>query len=153
MSGFKIPLNFSNGTLFENSWVTNRNNYDNIKDSIKESINDFVRLLTTSPNGSFVPDYEFGFSLKNCYFENTNSKDELKGKKIGGNSDNTNNYAKDFEQAIKKFEPRLQNIQVKTDFEKRLSQMTLFLSGTIAGTKEEYEQKLTLYIWKKNEDI
>jgi hypothetical protein len=153
MSGFKIPLNFSNGTLFDNNWVTNVKHYDNINDSIKESINGFVHLLTTSPNGSFVPDYEFGFSLRNCYFENTNSKDELKGKKIGGNSYNSNNYAKDFEQAIKKFEPRLQNVQVKTDFEKRLSKMTLSLTGTITGTKEEYKQELTLFIWKKNEEI
>ena len=153
MSGFKIPLNFSNGAIFENNWNTNVKHYDNINDSIKESVNDFIRLLVTSPNGSFVPNPEFGFSLRNCYFENANSKDELKGKKIGGNSDNSNNYAKDFERAIKLFEPRLQNVKVKTDFEKRLSKMTLFLSGTIAGTKEEYKQELTLYIWKKNEDI
>jgi len=153
MSGFKIPLNFSNGTLFENNWVTNVKHYDNISDSIRESVTDFIRLLITSPNGSFVPDAEFGFSLRNCYFENTNSKDELKGKKIGGNSDNSNNYAKDFERAIKRFEPRLQNVQVKTDFEKRLSRMTLFLTGTIAGTKETFNQELTLYIWKKNENI
>jgi phage baseplate assembly protein W len=153
MSGFKIPLNFSNGALFENNWVTNVKHYDNINDSIKESINNFIHLLISSPNGSFVPDSEFGFSLRNCHFENTNSKDELKGKKIGGNSDNSNNYAKDFERAIKRFEPRLQNVQVKTDFEKRLSKMTLSLSGTITGTKEEYKQDLTLYIWKKNENI
>jgi len=153
MSGFKIPLNFSNGTIFENNWNTNVKHYDNINDSIKESVNDFIRLLVTSPNGSFVPNPEFGFSLINCYFENANSKDELEGKKIGGNSDNSNNYAKDFERAIKLFEPRLQNVKVKTDFEKRLSKMTLSLSGTIAGTKEEYKQELTLYIWKKNENI
>jgi hypothetical protein len=153
MSGFKIPLNFSNGTLFENNWNTQVNHYDNINDSIKESITDFIRLLVTSPNGSFGPDVEFGFSLRNCYFENANSKDELKGKKIGGNSDNSNNYAKDFERALKLFEPRLQNIKVKTDFEKRLSKMTLFLSGTITGTKEEYKQELTLYIWKKDENV
>jgi len=153
MSGFKIPLNLSNGTLFENNWVTQVKHYDNINDSIKETIHDFIRLLVTSPNGSFVPDVGFGFSLRNCYFENTNSKDELKGKKIGGDSYNTNNYAKDLEQAIQKFEPRLQNVQVKTEFDRRLSKMTLFLTGMIAGTKEEYQQKLTLYIWKKNENI
>ena len=153
MSGFKLPLNFSNGTPFENNWTTNVKHYDHINDSIKESITDFIRLLITSPNGSFIPDTEFGFSLKNCYFENTNSKDELEGKKIGGNSDNINNYAKDFEHAIKKFEPRLKNVLVKTEFEKRLSKMTLFLSGTIVGTKEEYKQEFTLYIWKKNEEI
>jgi hypothetical protein len=44
-------------------------------------------------------------------------------------------------------------VQVKTDFEKRLSRMTLFLTGTIAGTKETFNQELTLYIWKKNENI
>jgi len=153
MSGFRIPLNLSNGAFFENNWVTHVKHYDNINDSVKESINDFIHLLVTSPNGSFVPDAEFGFSLRNCYFENTNSKDELKGKKIGGESYNLNNYAKDFERAIKRFEPRLQNVQVKTEFDRRLSKMTLFLTGTIAGTKEEYQQKLTLYIWKKNENI
>ena len=153
MSGFKIPLDFSTGSLFEKSWWTNVRSYDSLDDSIKESINDFLYLLVSSPNGSFIPDYRFGFSLRNCYFENPNARDEIKGKKIGGKSDNINNYAKEFEKTLKVFEPRLQNIEVKTEFEKKLAKMTISVTGTIIDTKKEYKQDITLFIWRKNEDI
>jgi len=82
MSGFKIPLDFSTGSLFEKSWWTNVRSYDSLDDSIKESINDFLYLLVSSPNGSFIPDYRFGFSLRNCYFENPTQGTKLKGKKL-----------------------------------------------------------------------
>ena len=153
MNGFKIPLDFSQGKLYENNRRSDDANDDNADKNIKESINDFIKLLVTSPAGSFKPDARFGFLLKNCYFENANSKDEIKGKKISGKSDNVNNYAKDLEKTIKLFEPRLQNLEVKTDFDKKQSKIAISINGIISETKKEYKQDIVFYIWKNNEDI
>jgi hypothetical protein len=150
MSGFKIPLDFSQGNFYERNHLICDKNDD---ESIKESISNFIRLLVSSPNGSFKPDVRFGFSLKNCQFENANSKDEIKGKKIGGKSDNANNYAKDLEKTIELFEPRLQNLGVKTEFDKKLAKMTISITGTIVETRKEYKQDIIFHIWRKNEDI
>ena len=152
MSGFKIPLEFSPANFYEKNHRSFEKN-DPIDQSIKTSINDFIKLLVSSPNGSFKPDAHFGFSLKNCHFENANSKDEIKGKKIGGKSENTNNYAKDLEKAIARFEPRLQNLEVKTDFEKKQSKISITITGLIVETRKEYKQEIELYIWKNNEYI
>lgn len=149
MSGFNIPLDFSQGSFYEKNQISNDKNEDDIDKNIKASINDFIRLLIVSPNGSFKPDVRFGFSLKNCQFENSNSKDEIKGKKIGGKSDNTNNYAKDLENTIKLFESRLQNLEVKTDFDKKESKIAISITGIIVDTKKEYKQDIEFHIWRK----
>ena len=153
MSGLKIPLDFSQGNFYEKNWRSNNKNDDTLDKDIKESINDFIRLLITSPNGSFTPDVQFGFSLKNCQFENANSNDEIKGKKIGGKSYNSNNYAKDLEKTIRLFEPRLQNLEVKTDFDRKQSKITISIIGNLINTKKEYKQDLEFFIWKNNENI
>jgi hypothetical protein len=149
MSGFKIPLDFSPGSFYEKNRRSGDKNEENIDKTIKESITDFIKLLITSPNGSFKPDARFGFSLENCHFEATNSKDEIKGKKIVGKSDNPNNYAKDLEKTIKQFESRLQNVEIKTDFDKKLSKITISIAGIIVDTKKEYKQNIEFHIWKK----
>jgi len=154
MSGFKIPLEFSSiGSFYEKNRINADEKNDDFDKNIKESISNFIKLMVSSPNGSFKPDARFGFSLKNCHFENANSKDEIKGKKIGGKSDNANNYAKDLEKAIKQFEPRLQNFEVKTDFDKKQSKISISITGLITETKKEYKQELEFHIWKNNEDI
>ena len=152
MSGFKIPLDFSSGNFYEKNHRSFNKN-DSADKSIKESINDFIKLLVCSPNGSFKPDARFGFSLENCHFENASSKDEIKGKKIGGKSENPNNYAKDLEKALTLFESRLQNVEVKTDFDKKRSKISINITGLIVETKKEYKQELEFHIWKNNEDI
>jgi len=154
MSGLKIPLDFSS---IDNFYANNQINADDRAESsdkdIKESISNFIKLLVNSPSGSFKPNHQFGFSLNNCYFENTNSKDEIKGKKIGGKSDNSGNFAKDLEKTINLFEPRLQNLEIKTDFEKKLSKITITITGTLVETKKEYKQELEFYIWRNNETV
>lgn len=153
MSGLKIPLDFSPGSFYEKNWrYPEQNEYSSDK-SIQESIDDFIKLLIISPNGSFKPDERFGFSLKNCQFENANSKDEIKGKKIGGKSDNVNNYAKDLEKTIALFEPRLKNIETKTDFDKKQSKISVSITGNMTDTNVEYKQDIEFHIWKNNEKI
>jgi hypothetical protein len=148
MNGFKIPLDFSQGSFYEKN-LKSSDKHDDSDSCFKESINDFIKLLVNSPNGSFRPDSRFGFSLKNCYFENANSKDEIKGKKIGGKGENANNYAKDLLKALSLFELRLQNLEIRTDFDKKESKMTISISGQLIETKKKYNQELEFYIWKK----
>ena len=149
MSGLKIPLDFSQGSFYEKNHRSSDSNEDNRDKNLTKSISEFLKLLVNSPNGSFIPDERFGFSLKNCQFINADSKDEIKGKKIGGKSDNINNYAKDLEKTITQFETRLKNLETKTDFDKKLSKLTISVKGTIVDEFREYKEDIEFYIWKK----
>ena len=149
MSGFKIPLDFSTvGEFYEKNRV-NTDEKDDLDKSIKESITNFINLMVNSPYGSFKPNTRFGFSLNNCYFENPNSKDEIKGKKILGKSDNVGNFANDMEKAIKLFETRLQSLDIKTDYDKAKSRIAITINGVITETRKSYKQELEFFIWKK----
>ena len=155
MSGFKIPLDFSHENFYETNHITFDEDYDeeSADKFNRASISDFIKLLVGSQTGSFIPDDRFGFSLENCHFHNPNSKDEIKGKKIGGKSDNINNYAKDLEKSIKLFESRLRNVEVKTEYNKKKSKISISVSGIVVDTKKEYNQNLEFYIWNNNENI
>jgi len=153
MSGFRIPLDFSSiGNFYEKNRI-NKDDKSEVEKSISESISNFIKLMVNSPNGSFKPNSRFGFTLNNCYFENPNSKDELKGKKILGKSDNVGNFASDMEKVIKLFEPRLLNLDIRTDFEKVQSKVTITITGLIAEIRKSYKQELVFFIWKNNEEI
>jgi hypothetical protein len=145
MAGFKIPLDFSYGNFYENNCPTRDENNEK---NVEESIADFIMLLVNSPNGSFKPDFSFGFSLKNYRFENTDSEDKINQRKIEGKSDNVNNYAIDLKEAIKRFETRLQSPEVKIEFDKKQSEVSVFISGTLINTRKEYNQELKFHIWK-----
>ena len=149
MSGFKIPLDFSKGNFYESNCLVNKGNDDK---SIEKSIVDFITLLVNSPNSSFKPDSNFGFSLKNCRFENVDSNDKIQDKTIRGKSENFN-YAKDLKDAITQFEPRLQNLKVEINFDKAHSKGSIFISGILKSTKKEYKQDIKFHIWRNNEDI
>jgi len=155
MGGFKIPLDFSQENFYETNHITFDEAYDeeNAEKFDRASISDFIKLLVRSQNGSFIPDSRFGFSLENRHFHNPNSKDEIEGKKIGGKSDNINNYAKDLEKSIKLFESRLRNVEVKTEYNKKKSKISISVSGIVVDTKKEYNQNLEFYIWNNNENI
>jgi hypothetical protein len=145
MSGFKIPLdfNFSEGKLYETNLVKGND--------IESAINDFINLIIDSPNGSFKPDLDFGFSLKNSRFENATEPGkgvyEINGKNIKCKSKDQDSYAFSLTEAIKKFEPRLINPQVTEDFNKSNSEVLLSISGLLQSG-EKYEQKIKFYIWK-----
>ena len=146
MSGFKIPLDFSYGNFYENNCI--KSNESDVK-SIEKSIANFISLLINSPNSSFKPDFSFGFSLKNYRFENTDSEDKINQRKIEGKSDNVNNYAADLKETIRRFETRLQSPEVKIDFDKKQSEVTIYIAGILINTKKEYQQEIKFHIWKQ----
>jgi len=147
MSGINIPLNFSSGNFYENNhnYLNDENDFENLK----KSIEDFIFLLINSQNGSFKPDFRFGFSLKNFRFENSDSEDKINKEKIRGKSDNLNNfYAIALSETIKQFEPRLQNPEIDIEFDKKQSKVTIHISGKILmDEKKEYKQEITFHIW------
>jgi hypothetical protein len=151
MNGFKIPLDFSQDNFYIANSITSDNEYEeeSADKFVQTSIGDFIILLVVSPYGSFKPDARFGFSLENCHFQNPNSRDEIQGKKIGGKSDNINNYAKDLEKSIKLFEPRLRNVEVRTEFDKTKSKISIAISGVVIETKKDYNQNIEFFIWNK----
>jgi len=142
MSGFKIPLDLSNCNFYNN----NRRIDD--ERNLKESIDDFVKLLVNSPNGSFKPDSRFGFSLKNLRFENANEEGKIRGKKIGGESENFDNFAKDLEKSLKQFESRLQNPKVKITYDRKQTKGTIL----ITDLSKKYKQEIKFHIWTTDED-
>jgi len=151
MNGFKIPLDFSQDNFYIVNSITSDKDYEeeSADKFVQASIGDFIKLLVGSPYGSFKPDARFGFSLENCHFQNPNSKDEIQGKKIGGKSDNINNYAKDLEKSIKLFEPRLRNVEVRTEYDKTKSKISIAVSGVVIETKKDYNQNIEFFIWNK----
>ena len=142
MSGFKIPLDLTNCNFYNN----NRRIDD--EKNLKESIDDFVKLMVNSHNGSFKPDSRFGFSLKNLRYENTNEEGKIRGKKIGGESDNFDTYAKDLEKALKQFETRLQNPKVKIIYDRKQAKGIIL----ITDASKKYTQEIKFNIWTNNED-
>ena len=136
MSGFKIPFDFSNSAVYKNNYVENQ----------EKSISDFIALIVDSPNGSFRPDLQFGFSLKNFRFENSDSNDRISSKKIEGKSANPNNYAADLKSVILKYEPRLLEPEVKIEFIRKEGEVLLLITGFMKGGKK-YEQKIKFHIW------
>jgi len=149
MSGFRIPLDFSNESTHKSFYENNSRIADNENSdkSMEKAIADFIFLLVSSPNGSFKPDFRFGFNLKNFRFANADSEDKINHRKIEGKSDNLNNYAIDLKEAVKQFEPRLQNPEVKIEFNKKQSEVFVSVSGTVVDTKKEYKQDIKFHIW------
>ena len=136
MSGFKIPFEFSNSAVYENNYVENT----------EKSISGFIALMVDSSNGSFRPDLQFGFSLKNFRFENSDWGNRINNKKIEGKSGNPNNYALDLKNAILKYEPRLLDPEVKIELNRDNKEVTLIITGLLKEGKK-YEQILKFNIW------
>jgi len=150
MNALKIPLNFSNGHFYENNKIEERN--------MEKAVTDFIQLLVDSENGSFKPDKNFGFSLKNCQFENI----YMQGKNkqiinIEINKRKNSDYARMLRDTIEKYEPRFRSmIQVETSTreEKEIkngrtvwaTKVIINVRGTLINGVE-YNRDFKLNIW------
>jgi len=122
----------------------------------KESVQEFLDLLASSPQGSFLADKEFGFTLMNRRFENIENDsglgrrfwskkqntDEFQ-KTVNGSSKN-NTYAKDLKVSIEKYEPRLENVSVDEPVEET-DRIVFPIKGMCNGKPMECE--ITVQIW------
>ena len=144
MKGLKIPLDFLGGNVYKNN---TRKEKDKLSEEqeLKKSICDFLKLLLNSPNGSFKPDYGFGFSLNNFKFENignaTGAGYTINDKKI-------KNYNTDLQKVISKFETRLSDVQVTVELNSEKTIVDIIIKAKILNNID-FSEKFAVYIWKK----
>lgn len=122
----------------------------------KESVKEFLDLLASSPQGSFLADKEFGFTLMNRRFENIENDyglgrrfwskkqntDESQ-KTVNGSSKN-NTYAKDLKESIEKYEPRLENVTVDEPVEET-DRIVFPIKGICDG--KPMDREITINVW------
>jgi predicted component of type VI protein secretion system len=144
MNGIKIPLDFSNGIFYDN----NRQSRGNEVERLRKSVDDFLHLLVNTSKGSFKPQPQFGFSLTKFRFENADAEDKINAAVIRGKSDKySNHYAYELKESILQFEPRLQDPEVKIEFDKKISKVSISISGQLINTKEEFMKNIVFQIW------
>ena len=142
MSGLKVPFKLSCSNVYE----------ENVSKNIESSIKGFLTLLMDSANGSFKPDYDFGFTLKNTRFENSSTDDSINKKKLAGISSNINAYAYELKEAIRKYEPRLLDPLVEMTFTKRYHLIVLKISGKYkddVGDIVDFQETKRFHIWSR----
>jgi predicted component of type VI protein secretion system len=144
MSGFKIPIDFSEGNFYDN----NRQSRGNEVERLRKSVDDFLSLLVNTPKGSFKPQPQFGFSLTKFRFENADAEDKINKEIIRGRSDNLYDYyALELKKTILQFEPRLQNPEVEIEFSKQTAKVNISIFGKLINTKEEFKKNIIFQIW------
>lgn len=140
MGTFKIPFKISCNDIYQ----------QNHTDDVELSIRSIITVLVDSANGSYKPDFDFGFTLKNTRFENSTTDDCINRKKLTGNSLNTNCYAFDLKEAILKFEPRLLEPLVEMSFVRKTHVIVVKISGkykNLAGDIKKFTDTKRFYIW------
>jgi len=143
MNGLKIPLDFSNGNIYQNNIC--KANDVNEKQKLRNSIEGFVKLLLQSPNNSFKPDYTFGFSLNNFKFENVENKTGA-GETI--NSKKVKDYNIGLKKVISKFENRLKDVHVTAELNSEKTEVKISIKAKYLDNRD-FIETVTFYIWKK----
>ena len=141
----RIPLGVQKGRLWK-------------AQDLKTSIDSYIELLMTTPEGGCVSDPEFGFIFNNLRFE---IFDENEGvvlnsdlehsaiyeKKISGSSRNINTFAVELKRLIEKYEKRLSDVLVTMSYIREHRKIYITVRGTIIETKAEYKYQTTLNVW------
>lgn len=141
----RIPLGVQKGRLWK-------------AQDMKTSIDSYIELLMTTPEGGCVSDPEFGFIFNNLRFE---IFDENEGvvlnsdlehsaiyeKKISGSSRNINTFAVELKRLIEKYEKRLSDVLVTMSYIREHRKIYITVRGTITETKAEYKYQTTLNVW------
>ena len=141
----RIPLGVQKGRLWK-------------AQNMKTSIDSYIELLMTTPEGGCVSDPEFGFIFNNLRFE---IFDENEGvvlnsdlehsaiyeKKISGSSRNINTFAVELKRLIEKYEKRLSDVLVTMSYIREHRKIYITVRGTIIETKAEYKYQTTLNVW------
>ena len=141
----RIPLGVQKGRLWK-------------AQDMKTSIDSYIELLMTTPEGGCVSDPEFGFIFNNLRFE---IFDENEGvvlnsdlehsaiyeKKISGSSRNINTFAVELKRLIEKYAKRLSDVLVTMSYIREHRKIYITVRGTIIETKAEYKYQTTLNVW------
>ena len=126
--------------------------------ALKESIDAFIELLMTTPEGGCTSDPEFGFIFNNLRFEifdetegvvlnSDNEQSWLYEKKISGSSRNVNTFAVELKQQIEKYEQRLSEVAVTMSYIREHRKIYITVRGKITETQAEYQYQTNLSVW------
>ncbi len=137
----------------------------------KASIDAFLRLLIASNKYDSIADQDFGFCLEDFRFErfsidqavfitrdrmvldkteNTELgeiRSPLYSKKLVGTSKNADTFARELKKTIERYERRLREVQVGTDFQKNGRLLHIIVTGKINNVAN------TLYYNEFNVDV
>jgi hypothetical protein len=138
---------------------------------LKGSIDAFLRLLIASNKYDSIADQEFGFCLEDFRFEGFSSeraeflerktvsrdrsentelaeiRSPLYSKRLVGNSKNADTFARELKKSIERYERRLREVQVNTDFQKNGRILHIIVTGKINNAAN------TLYFNEFNVDV
>jgi len=150
MSGITIPLLLTPKGLHRET-------------SLRQSIDDVIHLIMTTPRFSTPADPQFGFVFNNLRFEmfnenegvvfdsgDTDTMNNLQGiydKKISGSSRSINTFAAELKSAISQYEQRLDKISVSMTYIREERKIYITVKGTIIATGEDYTYNQTIRVW------
>lgn len=140
--------------------------------SIKESIDAFLKLLISSNKYDSIADEDFGFCLEDFRYEGFSSnearflaraatsndpqeniqlleiKSPLYGKKLIGNSKNADTFARELKLSIERYEKRLNDVNVTMDFQKNARIIHVIVTGKINNASNTiYYSEFNVEVW------
>ena len=134
------------------------------ENDLRQSLNQSMQLLLTTPRFSTPADLRFGFVFCNLRFEIFNEHEGvvydsgiveeshgiegLYDKKISGTSKNLNTFAAELRDTLAQYEQRLSNPSVTMTYIREERRIYVTIKGIIATTREPYTYTTTLNVWK-----
>ena len=134
------------------------------EESLKQTIDESVYLLLSTPRYNNVADPNFGFVFNNMRFEifdehegvvynsgdtaYENAMPGLYSKKISGSSKNMNTFAAELKEVIRQYERRLQDVSVTMTYIREERMIYVTVKGVVTETKEDYVYTTTMRVWK-----
>ncbi|MBP5398328.1 MAG: hypothetical protein J6Y32_06885 [Bacteroidales bacterium] len=148
MTGLSLPLQMQKGYLRRSEHT-------------RDAVDDFIRLLISTPKYSCTPDPEFGFVLNNLRFEILSENEgvvykgdgadtvisEIYGKKISGSSSSPGTFAYDLKEAIDQYEKRLYDVRVTMTYLREERNIYINIKGLLVEDDSPYQLTTKFRIW------
>lgn len=147
----KTPLELENGRL-------------NIVNDLKESIDQSLDILITTPLYQTPSDPMFGFVFNNLKFEmfnenegtvyNSNTSEDvdylaknLYNRKVSGSSKSINTFAAELKNAVLEYEKRLEDVNTSMTYKRQERRIYLNVHARIKETGEPYTYNTIIKVW------
>ncbi len=139
---------------------------------IKESIDQFLKLLISSNKYDSIADEDFGFCLEDFRYEGFSSeqakflerttvsrdksentklaeiKSPLYAKRLVGSSKNADTFARELKVSIERYEKRLKEVVVNMDFQKNARIIHIIITGRIDNASNtQYYNEFNVEVW------
>lgn len=148
MAGLSLPLQMQKGSLRR-------------CEQTRDAIDDFIRLLISTPKYNCTPDPQFGFELNNLRFEILSENEgvvykgdaadgvlnEIYGKKISGSSSSPETFAYDLKEAIVQYEKRLYDVRVTMTYLREERSIYINVKGILVEDDSPYQLTTKFRIW------